>query len=378
VPAGRTSPLSSPELTAAPTERESSGPGTFDRFETAFTQAAHGHGGARTTTLAVAGDPVQLSFSSPELESLFLPALSHLVVPPSAGRAVGSQARPALRLLVWDSASSGVDLPYRSRPKQATAAISAREATGTCSLYHESGPGEVWGLSLYEPARHGGGLWVSDASRVPWWERAAPLRVVWQWALTRPDRCLAHAAAVGGPAGGILLVGKGGSGKSTTTVAAALGGMAVAGDDYVVLEDRPGAGVVACSLYATTKLVPGTARLLPGTATLLAGPSGTDGEKLVVGIEQIRAGALCAELTVRAVVIPQISAGPGGLSKASMADAFRALAPSTVFQHFVRGAASFSPLARMLRQLPCYRLALGPDPQEAVGLLKGLLAQGGI
>jgi len=348
VPAGRTSPLSSPELTAAPTERESSGPGTFDRFETAFTQAAHGHGGARTTTLAVAGDPVQLSFSSPELESLFLPALSHLVVPPSAGRAVGSQARPALRLLVWDSASSGVDLPYRSRPKQATAAISAREATGTCSLYHESGPGEVWGLSLYEPARHGGGLWVSDASRVPWWERAAPLRVVWQWALTRPDRCLAHAAAVGGPAGGILLVG------------------------------RPGAGVVACSLYATTKLVPGTARLLPGTATLLAGPSGTDGEKLVVGIEQIRAGALCAELTVRAVVIPQISAGPGGLSKASMADAFRALAPSTVFQHFVRGAASFSPLARMLRQLPCYRLALGPDPQEAVGLLKGLLAQGGI
>ena len=132
----------------------------------------------------------------------------------------------------------------------------------------------MWGLSIFDPGRRAAGaVGVRDVRRVPWWERAAPFRSIWQWSLTSEDRCLAHAAAIGTSAGGLLLVGPGGAGKSTTTVAAALSGMRVAGDDYVVLESGPG-GVVAHSLYATAKLAPATVHRLPETAALLGAPEG--------------------------------------------------------------------------------------------------------
>ena len=78
---------------------------------------------------------------------------------------------------------------------------------------------------------------------------------------------------------------------------------------------------------------------------------------------------------MRAVVIPQISSSPCRLTAASPADALRALAPSTVFQHFVGGAAAFTPLARVLRRLPCYRLTLGPQPTQAVAMLASLFPE---
>lgn len=394
--AGRAHPLTAPEpQTASIGQYNASAGGSLDLFEASFADAAIRTGGARTSTLEVAGEPVDLSFSSLELESLLLPALSHLAKPrataahlnggntalglgrgpsPSAVRANRSPV-PRLRLLVWESASSGVALPYGSRPKDPTTALGTPEAGEICSLYHELGPGIVWGLSIFEPNQRVAGLWVNDVRQVPWWERAAPFRAIWQWALTTKNRCLAHAAAVGTSAGGILLVGPGGTGKSTTTIAAALSGMRVAGDDYVVLESRS-AGVVAHSLYATTKLVPATVHLLPEVAPALEGSHAADGEKLVVNIEQIRPGALCSRLDVQAVVIPQISTSPCQLTTASMGEAFRALAPSTVFQHFVGGAAAFSPLAGILRQLACYRLTLGRQPRDAVALLASLIDEG--
>lgn len=395
MPAGPTHPLTAPEPQTAPTGPTGVfGGAPFDLFEAGFTEATK-RGGPWTSTLEVAGELVDLSFSSPELELLLLPAVSHLLKPPppapchNGGRTAGGgasrhsgppvaaylQPTQPLRLMVWESTSSGVELPYGSRPKDPTAALGAPTAGQVCSLYHELEAGYIWGLSIFDPGRRAGGLWVRDIGRVPWWERAAPFRSIWQWALTSEQRCLAHAAAIGASAGGLLLVGPGGSGKSTTTVAAAISGMSVAGDDYVVLEGRP-AGVVAHSLYATTKLVPSTRHLLPEATTALGSSVAVDGEKLVVNFEQIRPGALCGRLDLRAVVIPQISPSPCHLSRASLAEAFRALAPSTVFQHFVGGAAAFSPLARILRQLPCYRLALGPQPLDAVRLLASLLEGG--
>ena len=60
---------------------------------------------------------------------------------------------------------------------------------------------------------------LEDASRLPPWERACPLRALLTW-WAAPERLLmAHGAAVGSGEGALLLAGPGGSGKSTTALA---------------------------------------------------------------------------------------------------------------------------------------------------------------
>ena len=63
---------------------------------------------------------------------------------------------------------------------------------------------------------------------------------------------------------------------------------------------------------------------------------------------------------------PQICASGSHLSAASLAEAFPRPRSLDRVPALRGGAAAFSPLARILRRLPCYRLALGPEPREAV------------
>ena len=81
-------------------------------------------------------------------------------------------------------------------------------------------------VSVFSRARGHGVLWVLSPDRVPWWERAAPLRTMLHWSLSVPARrLLVHGAAVAGAAQGALLIGAGGCGKSTTAVACVEQGM---------------------------------------------------------------------------------------------------------------------------------------------------------
>ena len=63
---------------------------------------------------------------------------------------------------------------------------------------------------------------------------------------------LVHAGAVGTRDGGVLLVGKGGSGKSTTTFTCLDSGLAYVSDDYCIIENS--SIPYTHSLYSTGKL----------------------------------------------------------------------------------------------------------------------------
>jgi hypothetical protein len=52
----------------------------------------------------------------------------------------------------------------------------------------------------------------------------------------------------------------------------------------------------------------------------------------------------------------------------------RALVPPTVFLLRGREEAAIPKLGRLVRALPCFRLELGSDPQEAASCLAGWLA----
>jgi hypothetical protein len=206
-------------------------------------------------------------------------------------------------------------------------------------------------LTLVDAARSQILYCVLGVDRLPWWERAAPLRPALHFALSAPGRHLVHAAAVGDQErGGVLVAGVSGSGKSTLALAAVERGLRFVGDDYVLLENA-----VAWNIYGTAKVGSEPGR-----------------EKTIL---KIASDSLIEALPIRAIVASQITAGRARLERVSAAEALLAIAPSTVIQMpFDRGAV-VATLADLVRHVPCYRLATGSSPPTAAEVLDGVLSR---
>ena len=86
---------------------------------------------------------------------------------------------------------------------------------------------------------------------LPSWEYGSPFRNIFHPWFAAHGLQYTHAGAVSGPSGGVLLAGKGGSGKSTTAMLCAEAGMCYAADDYCLTD---AATRQAFSLYNTAKL----------------------------------------------------------------------------------------------------------------------------
>ena len=193
---------------------------------------------------------------------------------------------------------------------------------------------------------------VQGVERIPWWERAAPLRPALHFALSAPRRHLVHAAVVGDrERGGVLIAGVTGAGKTTLALAAVQRGLRYVGDDYVMLEDA-----IAWNIYGAAKVDAG---------------AGRDKTRVEIGSD-----SLIEALPVRAVVAPRITGGLTRLERISAGEALLALAPSTVIQMpFDRGAVVVT-LADLLKRVPCYTLATGSSLPAAAEALDDLLAHG--
>ncbi|HEX5852078.1 MAG TPA: hypothetical protein VFY36_03185 [Solirubrobacteraceae bacterium] len=234
---------------------------------------------------------------------------------------------------------------------------------------------------------------VPDASKLPWWERAAPLRPALFWALSEPGRHLVHAGAVGDARrGGVLLAGAGGSGKTTVALAALAAGMAYVADDYVLLHVTPGerggdvgAGYadgepVAWNMFATAKLDQGHLARFPQLAAAVTGVADlASEEKAVLDVAALMPASLLPSLPIRAVLVPRIRGGRTRLRRASAAQALLALAPSTAFQMPFDEGQVFASLASLARRVPAFALDVGDEPEElaqAVDSVLDLVAEG--
>jgi hypothetical protein len=342
------------------------GPGAYWEELTSAADAALATTETVEHHLRVGERNVRLRFAGPALIPLLLPSLSHLEVPDDPGH-------PELSIDLWDG---GTGVPPPPLPWEPGSVGSRGEVTG----YNEDGFRTVFqvdplgfrALTMFDSATLRVCFWVLAPEYVPWWERAAPLRIALHFGLSGPRRRLLHAGAVGVGGRGVLLAGPGGSGKSTTAVAAMLEGLDYAGDDYLLLDLEPEVPV-AHSLYASAKLVPETGRLLPELRSTLTGSLARDGEKHVVDVRSLASGKIRTSLPVTAIVFP--SAGQATeLVEAAPADALRRLAPSTIFQLPYDGGASLAPLAELVRRVPAYVLGLGGSPEAAVVAINGLLA----
>jgi hypothetical protein len=202
---------------------------------------------------------------------------------------------------------------------------------------------------------------VPKAEKLPYHEQAAPMRSLFQWLMASNRRSLIHGAVIGTKAGGVLLIGRGGSGKSSTALVGLGAGLHFAGDDYVVVETD--GTPCAYGLYATAKVERKDLDLYTQLDAELHNPTGPPEEKAVLFLNREPPG-FRAGLRLRAIVLPRITRDPMHLRPCSPAQALQALAPSTLLQMGGDRRQLFEDCTRLVRRLPAFILHTGPRTQN--------------
>jgi hypothetical protein len=341
----------------------------FAAAHNAFRQAETRHPDeAPVFHFELAGHVIQLRFAGLELVPLLTPAFAHLACEPVA--------TPALTICLWDDASAGVTTP---EPPPASDTVGTQFVDGLdVKLAWEPATGA---LTAFDQRQRLGLCRYPNVKGVEDLEQAAPARKVIHWWAASLGFQRVHAAAVGTPDGGVLLVGRSGSGKSTTSLScigafSSVGsGLGFAADDYCLLSFPEHGPPLVHSVYATGKADSDSVGRLPGhlqeafSATRLC-----DASKMVLFLAETFPGAVLRSFPLRALVFPHIGDRNtrADLEPMSPMEALRAVAPSTIFQMPGERAAGFSRLSAVVRAVPCHRLQLGPDPTHAHHLLLGL------
>jgi hypothetical protein len=321
-----------------------------------FRSAAEASGGVSDDRYVIAGGSVALRFGSPALRAHLTPAFEHL-----ASRGASDADGPVLTVNLWDAASTGTAPPPRP-------SVPDDFAEGALFHFHEPPlraayqPG-LESLSIWNSDEGVAWYWVADALDLPYWDRASPIRQILFWWLSSRECLQVHGAAVGTVEGGVLLVGRGGSGKSTVALSTLASDLLYAGDDYVAV--RLGSSPRIESLYSSGKLEPAHVReLFPNLMPLLDNADRLADEKAVVYVHEHFPDRVVNGFPLRAVLVPKVVAKEreSRIVDVSRADAFAALAPSTIFQLHTAGPDSLAAMSRLIQGVPCYGLTLGTDP----------------
>ena len=332
----------------------------------AFEQAARP---SHERTYTVGPYALRLWFANDRLAPRLTPALEHLAAPVND---LGGTT--ALTVYVWDSASTGVPMPPPPWPLDAYA--TRGDLRGQSTLRFQTAfqftPAGVGVLSILDRDQALGMYWLSDERYLPDYETGAPLRNLLHWGLAKVGYQFVHAGGVGRAEGGVLLVGKGGSGKSTAALACLEAGLFYLADDYCLLNAPP--APEALSLYNSAKVRPDGLLRFPQLARRVDARDRLGVEKAIFFLQRHFPERLILRFPVRAILIPRLTGlAATSLTPASPATALKALAPSTLFQLAGAGPAAFQQLAGLIREVPCYYLEAGTDVHQIPGLIAALL-----
>lgn len=294
---------------------------------------------------------LRLVFAHSELLPLLTSALEHRVL------AEGTPA--SLTVLCWDCHDSSFGLPPApwQHDQMGKENHISHYSDGRYQMIYQTVDSsfsmldEESGLALF---------CLRDHTRIPYYETASPLRYILNWWTSRQDLCMVHGAAIGVNEQGVLMVGRGGSGKSTTALTCLLSGMDYAGDDYVLAGT---AGIPEIhSLYNTAKLSPHSLGMLSRFDTRLETVNGIDQEKAVVFLHKSVPERVRWSFKLKAIILPEITTHPiSRLTLVPSVSALRAMAPSTVLQLPGSAPTILKKLGWLAASVPCYSLEIGLD-----------------
>lgn len=326
------------------------------RLNEAFDAAADSAGGVIERTFVMAGEKVVLRFAGESMASLLTEAFAHLESP-------GHPGHSSLRVHLWDRASTGFGTPVPPHEGRIGEEAGRRVLWQNPPLRVVMQPGQGT-LSAFDSSGSEAWYWCEDPQALPFWEPSAPFRMVLHWWLGTLGAVLTHAAAVGFEDGGVLIVGRGGSGKSTTSLLALNHGLRFASDDYVAVKPPVALSSppTVHSLFGTAKL---TAEQYENFPQLHAGVTNSDKldfEKAVVFLGRVAGDRLVRQFPLRAVLVPRVTGlPPTKLRPVSPIVALAGLAPSTIFQLPGTASQDLALMASVVRAVPNFALDLGTD-----------------
>lgn len=279
-------------------------------------------------------------------------AFDHLATPASAA--------PDFTVCLWDDASTQTQMPLPPWTWAETRAPRGEIYGYNTERFYTSYNMYDGILQLFDQNTGTGMYWTPDARTLPTYEWAAPLRTILHWFMQARGSQLLHAGAVGTAKGGVLLAGKGGSGKSTSVLACLNSDLYYAADDYclVSLEPQP----YVYSLFNSAKLTTDSVKRLPHLASAIAFSEQDTKEKAVLYLVNGWQSKLIEGFPLVALVLPRVRGGTDTtLVPATPADGVRALGLSTLMQLPRANAVTAQRIAALANALPCYFLELGTD-----------------
>jgi hypothetical protein len=321
----------------------------------------------------LAGRSVEVRFAGKRLRDLLTSPFAHLET---------LDPGPAdLTIHVWDSAKSGAPPP--PLPIVPQDAID-NPTPDHRALFIDPELNAVFHiaprlLTAFAPTSKDAWVWIADVDELPFGEQAAPYRMIWRWWAGLYGHIMVHGAAVGTGDGGVLLVGRGGSGKSTSSIACLNAGFAFAGDDYVLLDSSARS---VHSLYSTGKLEVGHANRLTGSEAM-----GTEERPLHGSGRTIVKGAfsmtdnpqanLVSTLPISAILAPRLRLEQTESTYTSLnrSEALRAVAVSSMIQLPNSTANDFGAMAHLVRTLPSFELGIGSDVEGIPVAIAALLRE---
>jgi len=186
------------------------------------------------------------------------------------------------------------------------------------------------------------------------------------------NRHFLHAAAVDTPRGGVLIAGKGGSGKSTTALSCLDSHLLYVGDDYVLISIDPVPYVYR--LFNTAKLNVDQVKRFPYLIPLLYNEEPSEEDKSLILLNQHHPEKIYTGFPIKAILLPKVTGRRNTeFSKTKPTTALTALAPSMIFQLSRNRAQSFQVLTHLVKEVPAYVLECGTYVTQISDIIQEVL-----
>lgn len=203
--------------------------------------------------------------------------------------------------------------------------------------------------------------WVDDFLKLPPRDYAIPLIMVFNLWFANTRFFLCHAAALGIGEKGILLTGKGGSGKSTSTLSCINTEVKLAGDDFLLVDSER---FMAHSLYGVAKLNIDQYENLPHLKPLISNIDQVPDEKGQVYVNEFFPNSMISQFRIEAILLPTITGLEDTfIQKCSKTDAIKALVPSSIWI-LKSDKRAVEKMNYLISQRPTFRLMAGTKLEQ--------------
>lgn len=203
--------------------------------------------------------------------------------------------------------------------------------------------------------------WMQHEVKLPEWERSFSYRNILHYFTENTSYCMLHAAGLGTKYGGVILPGKGGSGKSNTSLACIGSNILYLGDDFLLVDTDT---LTAFSLYNIAKIEHHRLEYFNTIKDNIKPEKVLSNGKVPFFLHPIFKQFLIPNFSITAILLPQFSGLENTtVSPSTAAESLKAMAPSTLGL-LKASQKTFKKMVQIAQHLPSFILHTGTDLQQ--------------